>query len=201
MATELREDRILATSLGHLERRGMHAWGVHGVAHWWRVRHNGLLLAPKTGADALVVRLFALFHDSHREDDQADPGHGPRAADWLARVRDGLPLGADAACDATREAIAALQPAQFALLRTACELHTNSIHHDDATVATCFAADRLDLARVGMKPNPKYIPVDRAILTDAVIADAMARTDAGLSWTDSAEFTRTWGVAIPARRR
>jgi len=41
--------------------------GVHGPAHWLRVRANGEALAAAThGADLEVVQLFALLHDSRR---------------------------------------------------------------------------------------------------------------------------------------
>jgi uncharacterized protein len=165
------------------------------------VRHNALALAPLTGADDAVVRLFAIFHDSHREDDFADPQHGPRAAEWLTRVREGVSEGSGegAPYDGTRAAVAALADAQFEALRAACALHTSTLHHDDPTVATCFAADRLDLWRVGRRPNPKYIPIAPSILTAEVIAEAIARTEAGLRWTDLAEFTRLWQIEPPSR--
>jgi uncharacterized protein len=37
-------------------------YGTHGVAHWIRVRENGLRLAATTGADPVVVELFAFLH-------------------------------------------------------------------------------------------------------------------------------------------
>ena len=52
----------------HLSRiRGSN--NCHGSNHWARVEANGLILAQKTGADLVVVRLFGLFHDSRRETD------------------------------------------------------------------------------------------------------------------------------------
>jgi len=45
----------------------------HGPEHWKRVEANGLLLAKEMGADVTVVRLFALFHDSRRENEFTDP--------------------------------------------------------------------------------------------------------------------------------
>ena len=54
--------------------------GIHGVAHWGRVRANGFRLAQLTGANVYVVELFALIHDSCRIDDGHDPEHGLRAA-------------------------------------------------------------------------------------------------------------------------
>jgi len=45
------------------------AHSLHGPAHWRRVERNGLLLATRTGADSTIVRLFSIFHDSSREND------------------------------------------------------------------------------------------------------------------------------------
>jgi len=38
--------------------------GIHGLSHWARVREFGLKIAETTGADPVVVELFAVFHDS-----------------------------------------------------------------------------------------------------------------------------------------
>ena len=59
-----------------------HLSHIHGPDHWARVEANGLMLAQKTGADPVVVRLFSLFHDSRRENDDHDPDHGRRGADF-----------------------------------------------------------------------------------------------------------------------
>ena len=59
--------------------------GIHGVAHWGRVRANGFRLAQLTGANVYVVELFALIHDSCRIDDGHDPEHGLRAAGFAER--------------------------------------------------------------------------------------------------------------------
>ena len=40
--------------------------GHHGIAHWARVRANGLMLAQLNGANPHFVELFAWFHDSRR---------------------------------------------------------------------------------------------------------------------------------------
>ena len=53
---------------------------VHGPDHWRRVERNALLLARRTGADVTVVRLFAVFHDSRRQNDLWDEAHGARGA-------------------------------------------------------------------------------------------------------------------------
>jgi uncharacterized protein len=121
-----------------------HATGfsVHGVEHWRRVERNGLLLATRTGADLTVVRFFALFHDSRRENDDWDEGHGARGAEFASSLR-------GTAFEISEE--------QFDLLHYACVWHTDGEHHEDPTIATCWDADRLDLNRVGIIPSPRYM--------------------------------------------
>ena len=53
-----------------------------------------LVLASFTGARARVVEAFAFVHDSCRIDDDADPEHGARVAEFARRLvhRKTLPL-------------------------------------------------------------------------------------------------------------
>ncbi len=113
--------------------------GIHGVAHWARVRHIGLKLAEKTGASLRVVELFAFLHDARRWDDGYDPGHGQRAADFARTLR-GTAFQ--------------LSDEEFDLLTYACTHHTFGHTEGDITVMTCWDADRLDLGRVGIVPDP-----------------------------------------------
>lgn len=113
---------------------------VHGPSHWKRVEDNGLRLAAQTGADVLVVRLFAVLHDSQRENEGTDREHGERAAAYAATLR-GKSF--------------TLDDARLALLVRACAGHHKGLLSDDPTVATCWDADRLDLGRVGIPPDPK----------------------------------------------
>ncbi|MFO1095593.1 MAG: hypothetical protein U0992_20160 [Planctomycetaceae bacterium] len=47
---------------------------IHGPSHWERVDAWGQRLAASTpGADLVVVRLFAVFHDSRQVNEGADP--------------------------------------------------------------------------------------------------------------------------------
>ena len=120
-------------------------WGeesLHGPDHWRRVEANGLRLAAETDADPTVVRLFALFHDSRRLNEGTDPDHGARGAAWAAKLR-----GTLYQLDAPR----------LALLVEACTFHTGGRHHADPTIGTCWDADRLDLGRVGIRPEPAYM--------------------------------------------
>jgi uncharacterized protein len=61
--------------------------GIHGVAHWQRVREKGVRIAKQTGANPLIVELFAFLHDCCREDDGTDSGHGERAAEFGLSLR------------------------------------------------------------------------------------------------------------------
>lgn len=114
---------------------------LHGPDHWRQVEANGLRLAPTTRADPVVVRLFALFHDSKRENDGDDPAHGPRGAEFARQCYEKGLLG--------------ITPDQFAQLHHACAFHTTEPRSRDATIDTCYDADRLDLGRVGMRPDPR----------------------------------------------
>lgn len=117
-------------------------YSIHGLAHWKRVERNGLVLASRTGADAEIVRLFAIFHDSRRLNEGWDKGHGVRGAQFATELRGEF---------------YELTDDRFALLQYACEWHTDAMHHDDPTIGTCWDADRLDLGRVGIIPNAQFM--------------------------------------------
>ena len=57
---------------------------MHGPPHWKQVEQNGLEIAETSRADLVVVRLFAVLHDSQRWNDGYDPEHGIRAAEVAA---------------------------------------------------------------------------------------------------------------------
>jgi uncharacterized protein len=121
--------------------------GLHGPRHWARVLQNGLVLAPATGARVDIVTLFAVFHDACRHNEDHDPKHGARGADLAAAFRS---IHFD------------LDPAGLDLLQTACRTHTTGRQHPDVTVRTCWDADRLDLWRVGTRPDPRYLTTEPA---------------------------------------
>lgn len=116
--------------------------GIHGVAHWARVRINGLILARENSANPRIIEYFAFLHDVCRSNDGRDPGHGARAAHFAHHLR-------DRHLD--------LDDAEFSILSTAIGGHTYGTAHDDVTVQTCWDADRLDLARVGIEPEQKRL--------------------------------------------
>lgn len=118
---------------------------LHGPAHWRRVERNRLLLAQESGAIEDVVRLFAVFHDSRRENEDWDAEHGARGAAYAASLRGVL---------------FELSDAHFELLHYACTWHAHGHLSDDPTVGTCWDADRLDLGRVAVQPDPKYMSTE-----------------------------------------
>jgi len=122
-------------------------WGDHGVAHWARVAENGLRVAEATGADKEVVTLFALFHDSRRVNEDWDEDHGLRGGKFARSLRGSL---------------LHLEDARFDLLYEACRLHTDGLTTGDPTLLACWDADRLDLGRVGITPDPELLCTDAA---------------------------------------
>ncbi|WP_343759386.1 hypothetical protein [Deinococcus depolymerans] len=114
---------------------------IHGPAHWQRVQAHAERLALAAGGDVAVARHFAWFHDAERLDEWYDLGHGARAAALVRAWRDRLPLS----------------DAQVDLLARACERHELGEVSDDPTVGACWDADRLELTRVGLQPDPRYM--------------------------------------------
>ncbi len=130
-----------------LENYTLPVRGDHGVAHWARVLENGRRLAAVTGAKIEVVTLFALFHDSRRVNEYTDFGHGHRGAIYARSLRGKL---------------VHLDDTNFELLFEACRLHTDGLTDGDITLQTCWDADRLDLGRVGIAPEPDLLCTDAA---------------------------------------
>lgn len=120
-------------------------YSIHGETHWRRVEQNGLRLAGRTGADLFVIRLFAWFHDSKRENDDTDPGHGRRGAEYAITLRGEF---------------FELEDEAFGKLVYACIWHTDQDRSDDPTIGTCWDADRLDLGRVGVIPAAGFMSTE-----------------------------------------
>lgn len=122
--------------------------GFHGPPHWERVRENGLFLARHTAADVSVVEAFSWLHDSCRQNEGRDPAHGKRAADFVAELH--------------LEGVLGLSDEQCDLLIEACRHHSHGRTEADVTVQVCWDADRLDLGRVGTRPDPDRLCTDVA---------------------------------------
>lgn len=89
------------------------------------------------------MSLFAFFHDSCRLNDYTDEWHGHRAAVSVDALRD--------------ERLISISDEEAELLRFACRHHSDGLLDADVTVQTCWDADRLDLGRVGIRPDPQYL--------------------------------------------
>lgn len=120
----------------------------HGLSHWQRVERYGILLSMENGRfrddiNIKVVRFFAYLHDKCRLNDWDDLEHGVRSAEMLKIIWNTILK------DFTDE--------EVALLEKACRYHTTELRTGIPTVDVCFDADRLDLCRVGITPNPKLM--------------------------------------------
>lgn len=159
-----------------LAQYSLSPFGIHGVSHWARVLENGLRLAENTQANVKVVQLFAAFHDSQRINEGHDRQHGLRAAKYAASLRGTL---------------FTLSDEEFDDLYMACAHHTDGLTAGNITVQTCWDADRLDLGRVWIRPNPKYL-CTAAAKDPKMIEWAIKRSQSAFV----PPFVRTeWGLA------
>jgi uncharacterized protein len=120
---------------------------IHGPNHWHNVEDVGLKIAHMLESfgrhvDRDVVRLFAVLHDSCRMNDNHDPDHGRRAAEYAKQIRGRL---------------FDLDDSRFELLYKAIAWHADGFTAKELTIGACFDADRMDLRRVGIKPDPALI--------------------------------------------
>ena len=129
--------------------------GIHGANHWARVLHHGKNIAQLRKADLLVVELFGFLHDSCRLDDGFDPRHGKRAAEFAHGIHG----------DFYR-----INPKQLDQLCYALSCHSDGDISKDATIQTCWDADRLDLGRVGIFPSPNYLSPEASLFIDLAYA-------------------------------
>lgn len=120
----------------------LEATSAHGYHHSRRVFTIGMKLAESTGADKLIVAVFALVHDIGREDEIDDPLHGERSASLLLTKFKNLFL---------------LNTAQLKILFSAISRHHYGRITAHPTIGTCWDADRLDLGRCYMEVDPEYL--------------------------------------------
>lgn len=134
---------------------------IHGVAHWARVHRFGAHLVrrmelPQSYRECVSV--FAWTHDLARHDDSGGREHAIAGARYLDKV---IPV-----------AFPALTPSQVSIIRTAIYYHSHGYAADEAqyngwfdglegersqildTMACCWDADRLDLLRLEIEPDP-----------------------------------------------
>lgn len=133
---------------------------IHGVDHWRRVERLGLMLAAVAGSDEVVISLFAPLHDCQRWNDADDPLHGQNAAHFARELFGQVEVAQ--AFD--------LNEKRADTLYRALELHNRGQTTDDPTIGACWDADRLDLVRLGVKPDAKFLSTSGAKHPNAVEA-------------------------------
>jgi uncharacterized protein len=145
------------------------AW--HGEEHWRCVATTGLALGDAArDADRALVLCFGLLHDTRRENEAVDPGHGRRAEAFALELRD--------------EGSLALDDARFGVLAEALRLHSDGLVSDDATIGACWDADRLHLPRVSIRPDPKRFSTRAAHGEESLAAAAALRQDGAPGWQE-----------------
>lgn len=151
----LREFAIQHSKLGD--------YSIHGISHWDRVARNAEVLIT-SDVDELVVKAFAYIHDVERVNESDDLQHGPRAALLVDEIRSSV--------------LSFLNDQEIEQLKEACRLHTLRHRTEDATVNACFDADRLDLGRVGITPNPDKMET----IQGRIIAEKMMEVNPEEEW-------------------
>ncbi|GMQ83250.1 MAG: hypothetical protein BMS9Abin05_2744 [Rhodothermia bacterium] len=92
-----------------------------------------------------------------------DPEHGRRGAELAKELR-GLAFDLD--------------QDRFDLVYTACLHHKLEVTHPDVTIQTCWDSDRLDLGRVNIVVDPRFLSTDVAREMDTIYwADERATID------------------------
>lgn len=98
------------------------------------------------------------------ENENIDPGHGDRAADFAA---------------ALNLKFYDLKPPQLGQLCTAIRFHSDGEIHSDPTIQTCWDADRLDLGRIGIKPSTKYLSAEGSTYIESAYEWSIEQNVAG----------------------
>ena len=123
---------------------------IHGRKHYANVMAAGLELAYHYHVNPNIVKYFAYLHDSCRENENYDPWHGPRAAEYISKIQH----------------LINLEPDEITELKSACYYHTSAKPWDRAsysiTEQVCFDADRSDISRIGIDVDPAYLFTKKA---------------------------------------
>lgn len=148
---------MVAAQCAHFVLRESHTLNVlqsrlHGLDHWWRVWKNAVLISDRDTVDMEVVAMFALFHDSMRLNDDKDSAHGMRGFRLWERCKQISP-----------DLETLFHHRQEELLFEACAEHTEGHRTTDPTIAVCWDADRLDLHRVGIWPDARFMSTQEGI--------------------------------------
>lgn len=135
----------MSNELIQIAARGYHLClrGIHGPIHWARVIDNGKRLAEYYNVNPRIPELFGAFHDCRRTTEDYETNHGRCGADALI-------------LHAPRNR---LTPCELECAITACRIHTQTLFNFKLPIEVqiCLDADRLDLLRIGVVPDPQYL--------------------------------------------
>jgi uncharacterized protein len=141
----------------------------HGEIHWRCVTATALALAATDErVDRSLVFCFGLLHDTRRENEAVDPGHGARAAELAAVLR--------------AEGVMPLRGNEFAALDEALRLHSDGRVSADPSIGTCWDADRLHLPRVSIEPDPSLLSTRAARAPGRLSEAETLRRDGPPAW-------------------
>lgn len=155
----------------------------HGPDHWRDVARIGLhIVEANPEAHAPTVFLFAALHDTQREDEFEDPEHGRRAWKlagqmWTEGIIDKVTMG----------------ELHMPVLCAALIGHDNGGIHANDTIAACWDADRLTIARVGKVPSLEFMssPVVAADFEGWTNAAQRVMEEDDMPWEDiAAEYEK-----------
>jgi len=114
----------------------------HGLSHWNRVLSNANFLSDHYDLNKDFVHHFAWLHDCCRENESHDPEHGARAAVFAKKIyKKQIQLPQDL----------------FDKLLFTLENHNKGKVSEDLQIGICWDGDRLELGRVGIYPDAKYM--------------------------------------------
>ena len=131
-----------------------HGW--HGISHWARVWGHARFLCRELQLDPTVPCWFSFLHDSQRFDEGVDSEHGTRACTWISKLYD--------------EGKLPIERSDMELLWRAIGGHSDGQTKEHPIVQVCWDADRLDLGRVGIMPDPRYLCTYPAKRADVILA-------------------------------
>ncbi|HEX6724350.1 MAG TPA: hypothetical protein VF073_03825 [Gaiella sp.] len=153
----------------------------HGEIHWRCVTATGLALASADErVDHSMVFCFGLLHDTRRENEAVDPGHGPRAAAFASSLRE--------------EGVLIVDDPAFSDLTEALRLHSDGHVSADPTIGTCWDADRLHLPRVSIVPDPAFLSTRSARAPERLVEADELRSEGPPDWETLVERVSTPGA-------
>lgn len=112
-----------------------------GINHIARVVENGILLSEINRTNLNVIIVFSFFHSIKRKNNEEDVGFNERSANFLKYYEDKINLS----------------ESEFEIAYIACRDQELEIDPENAIIADCWDAERLDSMRRGIYPNSEKL--------------------------------------------